>query len=95
MKNAYVVGHLTVKQPALWAEYRSKVPSTLIPWDGDLMFRGRLVASLVGEMSLQDIVVIRFPDLAAIYGWFASPAYQVLIPLRQQAAEMTLHIYEG
>ena len=32
MSDAYVVGHITVKNADKWAEYRSKVPQTLAPW---------------------------------------------------------------
>ena len=39
--------------------------------------------------------VIRFPDPAAFRAWFDSPAYQALIPLREQAAEVTLVGYEA
>jgi uncharacterized protein (DUF1330 family) len=95
MSNAYVVGHITVKNPEMWAEYRSKVPETLAPWGGELVFRGKQVAALSGENPHPDIVVIRFPSVAAVSGWFWSPAYQSLIPLRLQAAEMVLLCYEA
>lgn len=32
MGNAYLIGHLTVKDADKWAEYRSRVPATLAPW---------------------------------------------------------------
>ena len=32
--------------------------------------------------------------MAFAEGWFASPAYQALIPIRTQAAEVTLISYE-
>jgi uncharacterized protein (DUF1330 family) len=38
--------------------------------------------------------VIRFPDRSALRGWFDSPAYQALIPLREQAADVVLLGYE-
>lgn len=95
MSNAYIVGQITVKNTALWDEYRSKVPETLLPWGGELIFRGKQVAALAGENPHSDIVVINFPSLAALNGWFASAAYQSLVPLRQQAAEMVLLAYEA
>jgi uncharacterized protein (DUF1330 family) len=94
MSCAYVVGHITVKNPDMWAEYRGKVPETLAPWGGELVFRGKQVAALSGANPHPDIVVIRFPTAAAVEGWFSSPAYQSLIPLRQQAAEVVLLSYE-
>ncbi|TDQ36657.1 DUF1330 domain-containing protein [Thiopseudomonas denitrificans] len=95
MSNAYIVGQITVKNPELWAEYCSKVPATVAPWGGELVFRGKQVAALAGESPHPDIVVIRFPDLAALDSWFSSTAYQSLIPLRQQAAEVLLLSYEA
>lgn len=94
MSDAYVVGHITVKNPEMWAEYRSKVPGTLTPWGGELVFRGKHLAALSGESTHPDIVVIRFPSVTALNSWFSSAEYQSLIPLRQQAAEMDLLAYE-
>lgn len=94
MNSAYIVGQITVKNPEMWAEYRSKVPATLTPWGGGLVFRGKQLAALSGENPHTDIVVIRFPSVAALNSWFSSDAYQSLIPLRQQAAEMVLLSYE-
>ena len=39
---ACVIGHITVKDPEKWAEYRSRVPATLAPWGAELLLRGRL-----------------------------------------------------
>ncbi|HAF56320.1 MAG TPA: DUF1330 domain-containing protein [Thauera sp.] len=95
MSDAYVVGHITVKNAEMWAEYRSKVPQTLAPWGAELVFRGRQAAALAGENPHSDIVVIRFPSVAAVNNWFSSPAYQALIPLREQAADVLLLSYES
>ncbi len=94
MNAAYVVGHITVKNPDKWAEYRSQVPDTLAPWGAEVTFRGKKVAALAGDTPYSDIVVIRFPSVDAVNGWFSSAAYQALIPLREQAAEMVLLSYE-
>ena len=87
---AYVIGHISVKDPAKWVTYRSLVPATLAPWQGELVFRGEKLAVLGGEHRHGDTVVIRFPNAAALDGWFNSPAYQALIPLRMEAAEVDL-----
>ncbi len=92
---AYVIGHITVKDSEKWAEYRSKVPATLAPWGGEVVFRGRKVAVLSGEHPYVDTVVLRFPDAKAAEGWYKSSAYQALIPVRQQAADVVLISYEA
>jgi uncharacterized protein (DUF1330 family) len=92
---AYVIGHITVRDLEKWGEYRGKVPGTLAQWGGELVLRGRRVAVLSGEHLHTDTVVIRFPDAGAVAGWYGSPAYQALIPLREQAAEVMLISYES
>lgn len=92
---AYAIGHITVRDAAKWAEYRAAVPATVAPWGGELMFRGQRYAVLAGTHAHTDTVVLRFPDKAALDAWFHSPAYQALIPLREQAADVDLIAYES
>lgn len=92
---AYVIGHITVKNADKWAEYRQQVPATLAPWGAELLCRGERVAVLAGQHSHSDTVVIRFPDAESVAGWYNSPAYQALIPLRSEAAELDLIAYRG
>ncbi|HEX9194501.1 MAG TPA: DUF1330 domain-containing protein [Azonexus sp.] len=88
--NACVIGHITVRDQEKWAQYRAQVPATLVPWGAELLFRGRVDSVLAGNHPHTDTVVIRFPDRAAVTAWYRSPAYQALIPLREQAAELVL-----
>ncbi len=94
MGNAYVIGHITVKDAAKWEAYRGAVPATLAPWGAELVLRGWNARVLAGEHAHTDVVVIRFPDRAAADGWHASPAYQALIPLRRSAADVVLVTYD-
>lgn len=94
MNAAYLVGHITVKDAEKWRIYREQVPTTLKPWGAEVTFRGKLVAAFSGEHPYDDIVVIRFPSTEAVTSWHASTAYQALLPLRQQAADMLLLAYE-
>jgi uncharacterized protein (DUF1330 family) len=91
----YVIGHISVKDPAKWAEYRSQVPATLAEWGGKLVLRGRRSAVLSGTHRHSDTVVIRFPDPESVNGWYRSAAYQALIPLREQAADVDLVSFHG
>ena len=95
MSQAFVVGQTTVKQPEKWAQYRSQVLATLLPFGGELVFRGEQVQSFSGVNPHPDIVVIRFSSLADAQGWHASAAYQALIPLRQEAADVVLTTYQA
>lgn len=93
MTSVYLVGQISIKNMEKWTAYREQVPLTLAPWAGEITFRGKLAAVLAGEHPHTDIVVIRFPNQAALEGWHNSAAYQALVPLRQQAAEVVLLSY--
>lgn len=93
--SAYVIGHITVKDAALWAEYRARVPGTLAPHGAELIFRGTDARVLGGSHPHADTVVIRFPNRAAVDAWHDSAAYQALIPLRLQAADVDLISYDA
>ncbi len=92
---AYVIGHVTVKDPQRWAEYRSGVPATLVEWGGEPVLRGERRAVWDGTHRHTDTVVLRFPSLDAATHWHESPAYQALISLRLQAADLDLIVFEG
>lgn len=94
MNDAYVIGHVTVKDPQLWAQYRRLVAGTLQPSGAELLLRGSLCHVLSGDHRHEDTVVIHFPDRKAVQAWYASEAYQALIPMREQAAEMDLLVFE-
>ena len=95
MSEAYVVGQMTVKNPEKWVQYRGQVLATVQPFGGELVFRGQQVQSFSGVNPHPDIVVIRFPSLGDAQGWHGSEAYQALIPLRQEAADVVLTTYEA
>jgi uncharacterized protein (DUF1330 family) len=92
---AYVIGHITVKNPEKWAEYRNQVPATLTSWNAELVFRGKTTSVLSGNHSHNDTVVIRFPNTESVEQWYNSAAYQELIPLRTDAADIDLISYES
>lgn len=92
---AYVIGHITVRDAEKWAEYRNRVPGTLVPWGAELVLRGKRMAVLCGHHDHTDTVVIRFPNPDSVARWYSSAAYQELIPLRTEAADMELISYES
>jgi uncharacterized protein (DUF1330 family) len=90
---AYVIGNITVRNAVKWAEYRTRVPATLVAWGGELVLRADQGVVLGGQHRHTDVVVLRFPDLGSAHGWYQSGDYQALIPLREQAADVDLNVY--
>jgi uncharacterized protein (DUF1330 family) len=93
LTGACIVGRIRIKDPGRWATYLAGVPATIAPFAGELVARGHDAHPLAGAAPETDLVIIRFPTMDAIDGWYASAAYQALIPLREAAAEVTLVAY--
>lgn len=92
---AYLIGHITVKDPVQWGVYVEGVRQSLVPFDAEVLFRGRRAAVLAGDHDYRNCVVIRFPDQAALQQWHRSDAYQRLIPTRDRAADVTIVSYDA
>ena len=86
---------VAIKDPERLQEYISQVPATMAPFDAKMLSRGKLKKMLDGERSHQVEAVFEFPSAEAIENWYASDAYQALIPLRNEVCDMTLAIVES
>ena len=90
---AWCVGHIRVKDAAVWEQYRGQVGATIAQYGGEVMLRGAKEQVLAGDMPHERVVVIRFENLAAGRRWHDSPEYQALVPIREQGADVTLVLY--
>ncbi|MHB8767028.1 MAG: DUF1330 domain-containing protein [Deferrisomatales bacterium] len=91
---AYLIGQISVKDPELWRQYTEGVRESLAPFGAEVVFRGRRASQLAGQQPHGAAVVLRFRDHETLLGWFHSPAYQALIPLRDRAAKVVISGYE-
>ena len=92
---SYLVGHITVKDDELWQKYVSGVQESLLPFDSQVIFRGKLASVLAGKHEHDLVVVIGFSDQSTLDNWFTSEKYQALIPLRDKAANVAIMAYEA
>jgi len=92
---AYLIGHITVKDPAGWAVYVEGVRKSLLPFEARILFRGRRDSVLAGEHPYDLAVVIEFPDRETLQKWYLSEDYQKLIPIRDRAADVAIISYDG
>lgn len=92
---AYLVAHLEVHDPDGFAAYRAAVPAIIERFGGRYLIRGGEVEMLEGGWDRPRLVVIAFPDRAAVRRFYDSPEYQEILPLRTRAASGSVAIVEG
>lgn len=92
---AYVVGDVHVQNPERYAEYRAQVLATIEKYGGRFLVRGGDVRVIEGDWKPNRIVVIEFPDMAALDAWYKSNEYAPLIKLRKSASEGSLLAVQG
>ena len=89
----FFVATATVKDPQKFQEYAQKAGETLAPHQGELVLRGKKDNVLAGHTDHQTVGIIGFPNRDALDAWFGSAAYQAIVPLRDEAADMTIVSY--
>jgi uncharacterized protein (DUF1330 family) len=92
---AYVIAAETMKDEAVFATYRKEVPATIAAFGGKLVVRGGQLTTLEGEWPHPRLVIIEFPSRAAAEGWYRSPEYQKIMPLRLNSTVGNLIIVDG
>ncbi|MFF5171491.1 DUF1330 domain-containing protein [Micromonospora sp. NPDC000089] len=75
-------------------EYLDRIQSTLDPYQGRFRVHGAEVEVLEGEWP-GTVVIIEFPDVDRARAWYASPAYQEILPLRTRNIEGSAIIVPG
>ena len=91
---AYVVAELDVTDPATYQRYSAKVPGTLAPFNGRFIVRGGEIHAVEGAAPKR-LVVIAFDSAEKARGWYDSPAYKAILPMRLSSAKTRLFIVEG
>jgi quinol monooxygenase YgiN/uncharacterized protein (DUF1330 family) len=74
--------------------YSAAVESTFTPFGGRYVVRGGQRVSLEGEAP-ERVIMIMFPSLAQAQGWYDSPAYKAIRPIRQRSATARVFVLEG
>jgi uncharacterized protein (DUF1330 family) len=90
---AYLIAFAKVKNAGRLPEYSSAAAPTLGAAGGTIITRGK-VRKLVGGFSPDSCLVVKFADAAALEAWYQSPAYQKLVPLRDEVMEPNFLVLE-
>jgi uncharacterized protein (DUF1330 family) len=83
------------EDPAAAQKYREQAPKSLAPFAAQYLIRGGKVQTVEGEAPKGYIVVIAFDSMEKARGWYYSPAYEAIKPIRQSSTKSRILIVEG
>ncbi|MEU6864322.1 DUF1330 domain-containing protein [Streptomyces sp. NPDC046876] len=92
---AYAIGHIrpeTMNEDIL--RYIETIQATMDPFEGRFLVHGNPVEVLEGAFH-SDLVIIAFPDIELARAWYASEAYQEILPLRTRHIEADILLVDG
>ena len=92
---AYVIVQERVHNEEMFAAYRKDVMATVTAHGGSFIVRGGTLTVVEGQWALPRTVVLEFPSRAAAEGWYHSPEYQKILPLRLKSSTGNLVIVDG
>lgn len=93
--SAYAFAHLrSVEMGPPIVEYLERIDATLEPFDGRFVIHGGEVEVLEKPFP-GTLIVIEFPDRESARSWYASPAYQEILPLRRENSDGSAAIMDG
>ena len=91
--SAFFVATSSIKDPEKFQLYAQKTGETFADYGGTPVLRGKFEGTLNGDADHHVVGIIRFPTIEALRAWHDSDAYQSLVSLRDEAADMTISIY--
>lgn len=92
---AYAVALISEAREGLWiVSYLKQIDATLAPFGGRFIVHGETPEVKEGQW-INTMVMIQFPDIDAARGWYDSPAYQAILPLRTGNSEGTVVLIDG
>jgi uncharacterized protein (DUF1330 family) len=92
---AYLIADIEVQDPQQYERYKLDAAETIARFGGRYLARGGTTEMLEGKWNPKRLVILEFPSMARLREWYASPAYQPLIALRQRTTSSSLVITEG
>lgn len=92
---AYLIADIEVTDPTAFEQYRSQVPATIAAHGGRYLVRGGATQIAEGTWQPKRVIVLEFPTMQQLQGWYNSPEYQKILPLRLNASKGNAVMVEG
>ena len=92
---SYVVAHLrNVEMGPEIVAYVEAIDATLVPFQGRYVIHGGEKDELEGTFP-DDLIMLAFPDREAARAWYASRAYQAILPKRLDKSQGDVFLIDG
>jgi uncharacterized protein (DUF1330 family) len=83
---AYLIAEQIITNEAKFEQYKNAVMPIIAKFGGKYLTKGTPKILKGGPWKPERIIIIEFPDMAALDAWYASPEYQPLTKLRDEGA---------
>ena len=95
MAKGYLIGMLDVRDAEAYAPYRDQVPAIIERHGGRYLARGGALDAVEGQPPFTRLVIVEFPSMDAVRGFYHSEEYQQIIAHRTNNAAGMVMIAEG
>ena len=92
---AYFVTEAEITNQAEYGRYRAAVPATIEQYGGRFLARGGATQLVEGGPEPKQIIILEFPDLAAVKRWYDSPEHQKILRIRLAHTVCRIFTVEG
>ena len=94
--SAFFVARIdSVKDADKFAEYGRLAGESFARHGATLLIKGAFERALTGDLETKAVSIVKFPTLETLKEWYASDAYQELIPLRDAAADLSISAFSA
>jgi uncharacterized protein (DUF1330 family) len=91
----YAIGDIDVFDQAGYARYMKEVPEIVEKYGGRYLLRGGVARNLEGDWQPHRIVVLEFPDMAALEKFYTAHDFAQLKARRQAVSHSRMIAVEG
>jgi uncharacterized protein (DUF1330 family) len=84
-----------VTDPAGFERYRTAVPAVIARHGGRYLVRGGAMQPVEGALGLKRLVILEFPSMEALRGFYDSTEYAPLLQLRLDSTQSDVVFVEG
>ena len=92
---AYLIANLKVHDADGFAKYRQQVEPMITAFGGRYLVRGGALDHVEGQLELERLIILEFPEMAMLRAFYGSPEYAPLIALRQACTTSDVTIVDG